>query len=158
MSELHVGASLPHWRHRVTLAESIGWSEALRDPNPIHFDSHAVARLGLGDRPISPGPASIAYLVNMLTSTFARGEITALNARMIGFVFVGDEVEVSGRVTAIEGATRGIRAHCSLVIHAGPDRLPAVTAEAIVGIPEESPHRCGTANALEADNEASRDG
>lgn len=158
MFELHVGAPLPHWRHRVTLAESIRWSEALCDPNPIHFDPHAVARLGLGDRPISPGPASIAYLVNMLASTFAQGEIASLNARMIGFVFVGDDVEVSGSVTAIEAATEGIRAHCSLVIHAGPDRLPAVTAEAIVGIPEESPHRCSTAKALEADKEASRDG
>jgi acyl dehydratase len=156
--ELNVGAPLPHWRHRVTLAESIRWSEALCDPNPIHFDPHAVARLGLGDRPISPGPASIAYLVNMLASTFTQGEIASLNARMIGFVFVGDDVEVSGSVTAIEVATEGIRAHCSLVIHAGPDRLPAVTAEAIVGIPQESPHRCSTAKALEADKEASRDG
>lgn len=158
MFELNVGAPLPHWRHRVTLAESIRWSEALCDPNPIHFDPHAVARLGLGDRPISPGPASIAYLVNMLASTFTQGEIASLNARMIGFVFVGDDVEVSGSVTAIEVATEGIRAHCSLVIHAGPDRLPAVTAEAIVGIPQESPHRCSTAKALEADKEASRDG
>ena len=158
MFELHVGAPLPHWRHRVTLAESIRWSEALCDPNPIHFDPHAVARLGLGDRPISPGPASIAYLVNMLASTFTQGEIASLNARMIGFVFVGDDVEVSGSVTAIEVATEGIRAHCSLVIHAGPDRLPAVTAEAIVGIPQESPHRCSSAKALEADKEASRDG
>jgi acyl dehydratase len=158
VNELPVGAPLPRWCHRVTLAESIRWSEALCDPNPIHFDPHVVARLGLGDRPISPGPASIAYLVNMLASAFARGEITELNARMIGFVFVGDDVEVSGNVIAVERRAEGIRAHCSLVLHVGPDRLPAVTADAIVGIPEEPPRQCGTANALGVDDEASPDG
>ena len=89
----------------------------------------------------------------MLASAFARGEITTLEARMIGVVFVGEDVEVSGSVSAIERTTDGVRVRCSLVLHAGPGRVPAVTAEAVVGIPEPPPLAGCLAINVDANNE-----
>jgi acyl dehydratase len=74
----------------------------LRDPNPIHWDREAVARLGLGDRPVNQGPANMGYLLNLLGSAFPGSRVTQLRVRFVGQVLAGDRVVAGGRVTSQE--------------------------------------------------------
>jgi acyl dehydratase len=75
----------------------------LRDPNPIHFDVASVQALGLGDRVINQGPATLSYVADTVAA-WAGGvaAVRGLDARLQGNVFAGDRVECGGRVTAID--------------------------------------------------------
>lgn len=83
-------------------------ADALDDPNPIHLDPEAVAKLGLGERVINQGPANCSYVVNTLRETFPNGRITAFDVRLKANVFGGDEV-FAGAETTERTATH---AHC----------------------------------------------
>jgi acyl dehydratase len=130
MPPLHIGSQLAPWRCKVAIEAVRAWCEVLHDPNPIHLDGGAVRRLGLGDRPINPGPANLAYMLNMLATNFPTARIADLAVRMRGPVFVGDLVEVSGRITDV-GLREGTRyARCALELHAGSARSAAATGSA----------------------------
>lgn len=98
-----VGDALPEFRIGFVdpMAMKV-WSEALRDPNPIHLDVEAVKAAGLGDRRINQGPANLAYIVNMLVAAFPGTPIASLDVRYMGTVLEGDAVVAGGTVTAIE--------------------------------------------------------
>jgi acyl dehydratase len=102
-------------------------AETLRDPNPIHLDPAAVAKLGLGDRVINQGPANLAYIINMLHAAFPGAQLLQLDARFLANVFGGDAVEAGGRVTAI--AEDGKRITCDTWLNVD-GRGPAVSAQA----------------------------
>lgn len=102
------------------------------DPNAIHFDAALVSRLGLGERPINQGPANLAYLYNMLADSFPGCEVTSLTARMIGSVFVGDTIFVSGRVTHVAREALGCSVTCEVALRTASVADPAVVATAIV--------------------------
>lgn len=74
------------------------WARFLRDPNPIHLDPDVVRAKGLGDRVINQGPASLAYIINMLLAAFPGGHITALESRFIDNAYAGDRLTAGGRV------------------------------------------------------------
>jgi acyl dehydratase len=77
-------------------------SALMRDPNPIHFDPAAVSALGLGERTVNQGPATLSYLVNMLVDASGGPEhLRRVHVRLHGNVFAGDRVECRGRVTGI---------------------------------------------------------
>lgn len=104
MATVEVGTALPPWRTEVSAAPMKTLAALLRDPNPIHWDTQAVAALGMGDRPVNQGPTNVAYIVNMLLD-WAGGDpaaIRRISVRFRGNVFAGDLVEAAGVVTAIE--------------------------------------------------------
>jgi acyl dehydratase len=122
------GDALPAWRIEAVSPENMRrLAETLRDPNPIHLDPAAVAKLGLGDRVINQGPANLAYIINMLHAAFPEAQLLQLDARFLANVFGGDAVEAGGRVTAI--ADDGTRISCDTWLNVD-GRGPAVSAQA----------------------------
>jgi acyl dehydratase len=107
----------------------------LADPNPIHRDAQVVAALGLGDRPINPGPANLAYLYEMLRACFPGAETRSLRARLTGNVYVGDEVEVTGTIVAAERVDAGTLVRCALTLRGAEHAPPAAVATAEVLVP-----------------------
>lgn len=106
---ISVGDALPAWRIAAVSPDNMRrLAETLRDPNPIHLDPAAVAKLGLGDRVINQGPANLAYIVNMLHAAFPGARLLQLDARFLANVFGGDAVEAGGRVTAIDDGGKRI--------------------------------------------------
>jgi 3-hydroxybutyryl-CoA dehydratase len=125
---ISIGDALPAWRIDSISPENMRrLAETLRDPNPIHLDPAAVAKLGLGDRVINQGPANLAYIINMLHTAFPGAQLLQLDARFLANVFGGDAVEAGGRVTAI--ADGGTRISCDTWLNVD-GRGPAVTAQA----------------------------
>ncbi|HEY0938519.1 MAG TPA: MaoC family dehydratase [Steroidobacter sp.] len=123
-----VGDTLPVWRIESVNPQNMRrLAETLRDPNPIHLDPSAVAKLGLGDRVINQGPANLAYIINMLHAAFPGAQLLQLDARFLANVFGGDSVEASGRITAI--ADGGKRITCDTWLNVD-GRGPAVSAQA----------------------------
>lgn len=123
-----VGDALPPWRIESVSPQNMRrLAETLRDPNPIHLDPSAVAKLGLGDRVINQGPANLAYIINMLHAALPAAQLLQLDARFLANVFGGDAVEAGGRVTAVgEG---GKRITCDTWLNVD-GRGPAVSAQA----------------------------
>jgi acyl dehydratase len=90
---------LPVWRLDEVSAESMfAWVEALNDANPIHVDPQAAQALGYGARTVNPGPANLAYVLNMLMAAVPEHYPTRISARFLGNVLAGDAVEASGEV------------------------------------------------------------
>lgn len=104
-----VGDELPSLAVPCVRAEDITtMALLLRDPNPIHFDLHAVAAAGLGDRVINQGGATIAYVFNFLAQwAGSYSAVRRLDCSFRGNVAAGDDVEVGGRVTEIEPTEAG---------------------------------------------------
>jgi acyl dehydratase len=127
-----VGERIAAWQHHVAVRDAITWTKVLRDSNPIHVDPLTVARLGLGDRPVNPGPANIAYFYNTLASAFPTGDPRNVSTRLTGIVYVGDTVEVSGTVVGVETVSGVHHVRCELVMRAGADHRPVATAIADV--------------------------
>ena len=68
----------------------------LRDDNPIHLDPAAAEALGFGQRTVNPGPANLAYVINMLMAADPDAEIAEVEARFLGNVLAGDAVLAQG--------------------------------------------------------------
>ncbi len=125
-----VGEVLTPWRHEVLGAQVVLWSTLLADPNPIHLDVDAVKHLGIGIRAVNQGHANIAYLYNMLADNLPEARVVTLEARLVGTIWVGDLIEVTGRITAVESSPTEVQVRCALTVRALPDGLLAVIAEA----------------------------
>lgn len=102
----------------------------LRDPNPIHWDTAATARLGLGDRPVNQGPLNLSYLVE-LAARAAGGpqHVRRFAARFLGNVFAGDRVICTGIVRSVD-ARRGT---AELALVAEVDGRQVLEARATIG-------------------------
>lgn len=132
-----VGDVLPVWRiESVSPDDMRRLADTLRDPNPIHLDPAAVARLGLGHRVINQGPANLAYIVNMLRAAFPGSRLLQLDARFLANVFGGDAVEAGGRITEVEASARGTQISCDTWLNVD-GRGPAVSASAVLIVGEQ---------------------
>jgi acyl dehydratase len=96
---LHVGFELPTFRVTVEPAYLNVFSLLVADPNPLHFDAAAVARAGLGDKPLSQGTLNIAYALNVVLAVVDAARITKFTCRFLGRVYAHDEVVAGGIVT-----------------------------------------------------------
>ena len=111
----------------------------LADPNPIHWDTRAVARLGMGERPVNQGPLNMGYLQTMLARwAGGRDRLLDFRVRFLGNVFDGDRVRAAGTVTAVRDDGRGGRvADCEVRLDVvGGDTVMQGTAT--VALSEES--------------------
>lgn len=115
--------ALPEWRiDDVSQASMALWCELLRDDNPIHLDPAAADALGFGPHTVNPGPANLAYVINMLMTARPDAEIAEIEARFLGNVRSGDAVLAQGTVEAGDPA----RCKAELVL---PDGTPLLAAE-----------------------------
>jgi acyl dehydratase len=72
------------------------------DTNPVHNDAELVEKLGLRG-PVAQGPASLAYVINMLMDWQPDGMLERFSFRFEDVVTVGDEPTARGVVTAVDG-------------------------------------------------------
>lgn len=113
---LVVGAELP--THTVTDIRSDDIrivALVLRDPNPIHFDLNEVQRLGLGERVVNQGGATMAYVANYLADLAgSRAAIKSMSCEFRGNVLAGDDVVLGATVTSIDDTSEGRRVGCDV--------------------------------------------
>ena len=99
---IEVGSQVPEFRVTVDAQAMKPMALLLRDPNPIHWDTSVVERLGLGDRPINQGPVNVAYVMNALINwTHNPGCIRRLTVRFLGNVLADDIIVAGGVVKAV---------------------------------------------------------
>jgi acyl dehydratase len=99
---VHVGTELPPLEVVVSAEKMKTTAALLQDPNPIHFDAHAVQALGLGDRPVNQGPLNMGYVMNMLAAFSGSHDcLRRLRVRFLANVLAGDRVRATGVVTAL---------------------------------------------------------
>lgn len=112
-----VGDPIPEWVMENVSPERMRTMAAiLRDPNPLHWDRHAVAalNLGLGERTINQGPLGLGYMVNMLQAWAGPGCIRRLVTRFPQVVLDGERVVARGTITALREARGELLADCSI--------------------------------------------
>ena len=87
----------------------------LADPNPIHFDTRALAALGMEERPVNQGPLNMGYLQTMLARwAGGRDRLLSFRVRFQGNVLAGDRVRAQGQVTDVRDTERGRVATCEI--------------------------------------------
>ncbi|MGC5256131.1 MaoC family dehydratase [Gordonia sp. DT218] len=106
----------------------------LEDPNPIHWDTRAVADLGLGDAPVNQGPLNMGYIQSMLAQwAGGRDRIREFRARFLGNVFGGQTVRAGAEVTAVVQGPEGQRIECEIWLDVdGVGRVMSGTATVIM--------------------------
>ncbi|BAH52912.1 MaoC family dehydratase [Rhodococcus opacus] len=109
----------------------------LDDPNPIHFDLHAVAAAGMGDREINQGGSTMAYIIDMITSwAGTRSALQRIKCRFRDNVRAGDVVTAGGTVLEVTGGGDNRRALCEVWVDRG-DGTRVIDGTVVVAIPEE---------------------
>jgi acyl dehydratase len=131
--EVSVGDAVPPRVVEDVDAEKMKTMAALlHDPNPIHWDVEAVARLGLGDRPVNQGPSNMGYIVNALVDfTGDARTVRNVDCRFNGNVFAGDRVVASGEVTAVRDTDDGRVVECDVWLERDGDRVVTGTARLV---------------------------
>lgn len=100
---LAVGDELPPFVVEAVDAQRMKTMAALLDdPNPIHYDTELVARLGYGDRPINQGPITMSYMMNVVAGAVGAKAVRRFSCRFLGNVFAGERVQCTGTVTAVD--------------------------------------------------------
>lgn len=111
------GDKIPPWIMPSVSSERMKTMAAiLRDPNPVHWDRHAVAALplGLGQRTINQGPLGLSYMINMLHAWRGPECIRRLVMRFPQVVLDGEEVTANGIVTAVQTDDGVATAECNI--------------------------------------------
>lgn len=106
----------------------------LEDPNPIHWDTRAVAELGLGDAPVNQGPLNMGYIQTMLAEwAGGRDRIREFRARFLGNVFGGQTVRAGAEVTGVQDGPHGQIVDCTVWLDVeGAPRALSGTATVLV--------------------------
>ena len=104
----------------------------LRDPNPIHYDLKEVARLGLGDRAVNQGGATMSYVASYLAALAgSRAAIKQMSCSFRGNVFAGDDVTVGATVTSVTDTDGGRLVGCDVWVDVVGGKR-AITGSALV--------------------------
>src|SRR3546814_16853750 len=102
---LNAGDELPPFViERVNADAMKEWAVFLHDPNPIHLDVEVVKAKGLGDKVIHPGPANVAYVMNMLAAAFPGSRIEKMDSPYVDNDYAGERLKAGGTV---HGNARG---------------------------------------------------
>lgn len=134
MSDPSVGANLPPFTmDEIELAQVVELMELMEDVNPVHADAELAARLGLRG-PVAQGPASLAYVINMLLDWRGDAFLERLEFRFQDTVTVGDSATARGVVQAVEG--NEVTCDVSLHLQTGAEALRGV---ATVRLPDTHP-------------------
>lgn len=104
------GAELPSKSRTVSLETLRNYAAASGDHNPIHTDP-AFAATTPFERPIAHGMLLLAYIMEMLTTTFGEAWITSgsLKARFRNPAFVDGAVTTWGTVKKVDAASGSLQ-------------------------------------------------
>ena len=127
------GAELPLESRTITLDSLRDYAAASGDPNPIHTDPDFAATTPFG-RPIAHGMLLLAYVVDMLTTTFGEAWLSTgkLKARFRNPAYVDSTVTTWGAVRKADEATGRLQLAVGCRDEAGVD-LVTGTAEVTLG-------------------------
>lgn len=115
LSQVAVGTQVPVLELTVDPERMKVMAALLADPNPIHFDSRALASLGMDERPVNQGPLNMGYLQTMLARwAGGRDRLLTFRVRFRGNVLAGDRVRARGVVTDTYETARGRVATCDI--------------------------------------------
>lgn len=104
MITLEAGVSLPPFTVEVDAASMKVFSLITGDPNPIHWDTAAVSRAGLGDRVINQGGLNAAYLVSSVSAWLGgAGTVLSTKFRFLANAYAGDTLRGGGEVAEVDG-------------------------------------------------------
>ena len=133
---VNVGDAIPDWLMESVRPERMRTMAAiLRDPNPVHWDREAVAKIGFGHRTINQGPLGLSYMVNMLHAWAGPGCITRLYMTFPMAVLDGDRITAKGIVTAVLEADGERFAKCNVWLAREGTEHP-LQGEATVKLPD----------------------
>lgn len=115
MSGVRPGTVIPPLEVEVDAQRMKVMAALLADPNPIHFDTRALAALGMEERPVNQGPLNMGYLQTMLARwAGGRDRLLSFRVRFQGNVLAGDRVRAQGQVTDVRDTERGRVATCEI--------------------------------------------
>lgn len=114
-TDVQVGTEVPSLELVVDGEKMKVMAALLADPNPIHFDTRALAALGMDQRPVNQGPLNMGYLQTMLARwAGGRDRLLTFRVRFRGNVLAGDTVRAQGVVTEVRDTERGRVATCDI--------------------------------------------
>jgi acyl dehydratase len=117
----------------IELADMIAYAGATWDWHRLHYDSAWLAERGL-ERPVVDGQLFGALLAEMVVDWAGPGaELTALSFRFKGFVFAGETVRCTGRVTSVDDGVTSI--DCRVEVVGDDVRVAVAPASATVRRP-----------------------
>jgi acyl dehydratase len=109
------GATVPPLEVDVDPEKMKVMAALLADPNPIHFDTRALAALGMDQRPVNQGPLNMGYLQTMLARwAGGRDRLLSFRVRFQGNVLAGDRVGATGTVAEVRDTEQGRVATCEI--------------------------------------------
>jgi acyl dehydratase len=101
----------------------------LRDPNPIHWDTTVLQRLGLDPRPVNQGPINASYLLEVaVRAAGGRALVKRFSVRFLANVLAGQSVICGGRVMSVNEHAQT----AELELFATADGVPVLTGTATV--------------------------
>lgn len=105
-----IGAALPSRSRTVTLKTLRSYAAASGDHNPIHTDPDFAASTPF-ERPIAHGMLLLAYVMEMLTTTFGKDWITSgqLKVRFRKPAYVDSTVTAWGTVKKVDSETGSLQ-------------------------------------------------
>jgi acyl dehydratase len=117
----------------IELPDMVAYAGATWDWHRLHYDSAWLAERGL-ERPVVDGQLFGALLAEMVLDWAGPGaELTALSFRFKGFVFAGETVRCTGRVSAVDDGVTSLECRVDVV---GDDaRVAVAPASASVRCP-----------------------
>lgn len=116
-SAVGVGSPIPPLQVTVDPEKMKVMAALLSDPTPIHFDTRALAALGMDERPVNQGPLNMGYLQTMLARwAGGRDRVLDFRVRFLGNVLAGDVVRAHGVVTDLRDGDRGRVATCDIAL------------------------------------------
>jgi acyl dehydratase len=128
-----VGRRLPGATVTLSQPDLIRYAAASGDFNPIHYDTLAAREAGL-EGVVAHGMLSMALLGQLTYGWLSRGFVLEeFSARFRGFVVPGQTLLLDG---SVKTATLR-RVVLSLALTAAGEARPRLTAEAVLGVPED---------------------
>jgi acyl dehydratase len=117
----------------IALPDMVAYAGATWDWHRLHYDSAWLAERGL-ERPVVDGQLFGALLAEMVLDWAGPGaELTALSFRFKGFVFAGETVRCTGRVTEVVDGVTSIE--CRVEVVGDDARVAVAPAAAEVRLP-----------------------
>ena len=133
-SDLQINQALPAIRVPVTVTSVMATALATRDYQPVHHDLERARSLG-GTTVFTNTHTAAGYLERLVMQWAGAGAfLKSLKLRLGVPNYAGDEMLLTGKVTAIDVATRQV----TIAASGRNSRGDHVTAELVVKLPEYS--------------------
>jgi acyl dehydratase len=117
----------------IELPDMVAYAGATWDWHRLHYDSAWLAERGI-ERPVVDGQLFGALLAEMVLDWAGPGaELTALSFRFKGFVYAGETVRCTGRVTSEQDGVTALE--CSVEVVGADARVAVAPAAAEVRRP-----------------------